>query len=74
MLSLQYETKNKNKLMKCYYKSEIAQMAGVSIRTLQRWMAAHRDELLKRGFSVRGKFVTPLAMQYIAQQYCIDIE
>lgn len=60
--------------MKSYYKSEIAQLAGVSKRTLQRWMAAHRDELLKRGFNVHAKFVAPRALQYIAEEYCIELE
>lgn len=60
--------------MKSYYKSEIAQLAGVSKRTLQRWMAAHRDELLQRGFNVHGKLVCPQALHYIAQEYGIEIE
>lgn len=60
--------------MKSYYKSEIAQLAGVSKRTLQRWMAAHRDELLQRGFNVHGKLVCPQALHYIAQEYGIDVE
>lgn len=60
--------------MKSYYKSEIAQLAGVSMRTFQRWMAAHRTELLERGFSIHAKFVAPRALKYIAEEYCIDLE
>lgn len=60
--------------MKRYYKSEIAQMAGVSLRTLQRWMVAHREELVKRGFGVHDKFVSPRALKYIVEEYCVSLD
>jgi len=60
--------------MKNYYKSEIAEKAGVSLRTFQRWMSAHRQELVAMGFKVRGKFIHPRALEWMCQEYCIDIE
>ena len=60
--------------MKMYYKSEVAQLAGVSRRTFQRWMALHRQELEERGCNIYSKFVHPKAFEYICQEYCIDID
>jgi len=35
--------------MRTYYKNEIAAMAGVSPKTLQRWMARNREKLISLG-------------------------
>lgn len=60
--------------MKRFYKSEVAEMAGVSCRTLQRWMAANREELLKRGYDPKAKFLHPRALDYVCREYGVDIE
>lgn len=60
--------------MKCYYKSEIADMAGVSTRTLQRWLQRHRDKLASFGCRPRDKFLNPRALEWLCQEYCITLE
>ena len=60
--------------MKRYYKSEVAQMAGVSARTLQRWMNAHRDNLLQLGYDPHAKFLHPRALDYVCREYGVDLE
>ncbi|MBQ0020667.1 MAG: hypothetical protein KBT39_09130 [Bacteroidales bacterium] len=55
--------------MKRIYKSDVAEMAGVSYKTFQRWMAQHRTALQERGVTPQCKFITPLAMEYIRHEY-----
>jgi len=60
--------------MKLYYKNEVAQLAGVSVRTLERWMARNRQKLLSLGYRQMDKFVHPKALEWMCQEYCIDME
>ena len=61
-------------MAKMFYKSEVARLAGVSTRTLQRWMAAHRDKLLELGYDPKAKFLHPRALMYVCEEYCIDLD
>ena len=54
-------------------KSELAEMAGVSMKTLQRWLSRHSDELAVLGVRPRDKLLPPVAVKYIAEQYGIDL-
>lgn len=49
-------------------------MAGVSVRTLERWLARHRPHLQTLGCRPRDKFLHPRALQWLSQEYCIDVE
>ncbi len=60
--------------MKSYYKNEVADMAGVSIRTFRRWLHRHADTLASLGCRPRDKFINPRALQWLCQEYCIDVE
>ncbi|MGM9708786.1 MAG: hypothetical protein ACI3ZB_04125 [Prevotella sp.] len=59
--------------MKSMSKSELAEMAGVSMKTLQRWLSRHSDELAVLGVRPRDKLLPPVAVKYIAEQYGIDL-
>ena len=54
-------------------KSELAQAAGVSRRTLQRWLSRHSDELMMLGVRPRDKLLPPVVVRYVAEQYGIDL-
>jgi len=60
--------------MRTYYKNEIAAMAGVSTKTLQRWMARNREKLISLGCRPTDKMIYPKALEWICQEYCIDVE
>lgn len=59
--------------MKSMTKSELAQAAGVSMKTLQRWLSRHSEELAILGVRPRDKLLPPVAVRYIAEQYGIDL-
>ena len=59
--------------MKCFYKNEIADMAGVSPRTFRRWLKSHRDTLASLGCHPNDKFLSPRALEYVCREYGIDI-
>ena len=59
--------------MKAMYKSELAQLAGVSSRTFQRYLATRRSVLDAMGVSLRTRKLPPRAVRYICEDYCIDI-
>ncbi len=60
--------------MKSLYKYELADMAGVSLRTLQRWMARNREQLILHGCHPHDHLVRPRAIRFIAEEYGIDVE
>ena len=59
--------------MKAMYKSELAELAGVSTRTFQRYLATRRAILDAMGVSPRTRKLPPHAVRYICEDYCIDI-
>ena len=59
--------------MKTMYKSELAQLAGVSANTFRRYLNSRRDVLAAMGVAPRAKTLTPRAVQYVVKDYCIDI-
>ena len=54
-------------------KAQLAQAAGVSMKTLQRWLSRHSDELAMLGVRPRDKVLPPVAVRYVAEQYGIDL-
>ena len=63
----------KKKPMKCLYKCEVAERAGVSVRTLTRWMKRHYDHLVTLGYRPQDKYLQPRVLQWLATEYCIDL-
>ncbi|SHK29550.1 hypothetical protein SAMN05216463_101167 [Xylanibacter ruminicola] len=55
------------------YKSELARLAGVSPRTFRRYLATRRPILSTMGVSPKTQKLPPKAVQYISNDYCIDI-
>lgn len=54
-------------------KAQLAMAAGVSVKTLQRWLSRHSDELKMLGVRPRDKLLPPVAVKYVAEQYGIDL-
>ena len=59
--------------MKSMTKAQLADAAGVSMKTLQRWLSRHSDELAILGVRPRDKVLPPVAVRYVAEQYGIDL-
>ena len=59
--------------MKSMTKAQLADAAGVSMKTLQRWLSRHSDELAMLGVRPRDKVLPPVAVRYVAEQYGIDL-
>ena len=60
--------------MKPLYTYELANLAGVSKRTLQRWMLRHRPALLELGYRPHDKYIAPRALAYLCREFCIEID
>ena len=54
-------------------KSELARLAGVSSRTFARYLATRREILTAMGVSPRAQMLPPKAVQYVSEDYCIDL-
>ena len=54
-------------------KAQLAAAAGVSVKTLQRWLSRHREELAMLGVRPRDKLLPPVAVKYVAEQVGIDL-
>ena len=59
-----YQSKNK---------TELANAAGVSRRTLERWLTCHADQLKAFGVRKYDKMLPPSAVRYICETFDIDI-
>jgi DNA-binding XRE family transcriptional regulator len=60
--------------MKAMTKSELADAAGVSVTTLMNWCKPYRDELEAMGLRLNMRVVPPIAVKWIAEKFCIDVE
>lgn len=54
-------------------KSELADCAGVSVRTLMNWCSAFDKELTAMGLKPRKKMLPPRVVKFIAEKFDIDI-
>ena len=55
-------------------KSELAQAAGVSQPAFRRWLLSDQEELRQMGVSPSTKILPPVAVRYLCEKYCIDID
>jgi hypothetical protein len=62
--------------MKAMLKSEIADAAGVSLRTLSRWLhnPYMREQLIAIGEPENCKKLSPKAVKLICDHYAIDLD
>ena len=54
-------------------KSELAERAGVSLNTLNRWCKPFRRELESMGVTRKQRLLPPVAVKFIAEKLCIDL-
>ena len=59
--------------MKTMLKRELADCAGVSLRTLHRWCQPYRKELMEMGVKTNDKLLSPKVARFIADKLCIDL-
>ena len=59
--------------MKAMYKSELAAYAGVTTRTLRRWLKPYQQQLAELGMKPKDQIVKPSAVKFICETLCIDI-
>ena len=59
--------------MKAMYKSELAAYAGVSTKTLRRWLKPYQQQLTEFGMQPKDQLVNPSALKFICKTLCIDI-
>ena len=57
--------------MKAMSKSEMAERAGVSRKTLRRWLKTDEDYLRSQGVIIRQKVFPPQVVKYLFEKYCI---
>ena len=59
--------------MKAMYKSELAAYAGVSTKTLRRWLKPYQQQLTELGMQPKDQLLGPKAVKFICDQLSIDI-
>ena len=59
--------------MKTMMKRELADCAGVSLRTLHRWCQPFQKELMEMGVKTNDKLLSPKVARFIADKLCIDL-
>lgn len=55
------------------YKSELAAYAGVSTRTLKRWLEPYKPQLEQLGMKPKDQIINPSALKFICKQLSIDV-
>jgi len=60
--------------MKAKSKSQLAEMAGVSVDTLMDWCRPYRRELEGMGMKPGQRVLPPSIVKFIADKFCIDVE
>jgi hypothetical protein len=60
--------------MKAMSKQQLADRAGVSVRTLNNWCKPYQHDLQEMGVTPRMKVLPPHVVMYIANKFCIDVE
>ena len=59
--------------MKSTYKHQIAAAAGVSTKTLHRWLDNNRAKLSRLGVTPHTKLLPPRAVRWICEQYGVEL-
>ena len=59
--------------MKAMLKQELADAAGVSLRTLHRWCEPYREELLRMGWQPKMVLLPPRIVKFLTDKFCIDV-
>ena len=59
--------------MKAMLKQELADAAGVSLRTLHRWCEPYREELLRMVWQPKMILLPPHIVKFLSEKFCIDV-
>lgn len=59
--------------MRAMSKQELADCAGVSVRTLMRWCEPYKEELQQLGLKPFTKILNPGIVAFISEKCCIDV-
>ena len=59
--------------MKAMSKQQLADSAGVTTRTLNRWCEKYREQLERLGMNHGAKVLPPHIVKFIAEKFSIDI-
>ena len=59
--------------MKAMSKHELAESAGISVKTLMNWCKPHMQELSRMGLRPHAKKLEPHIVAYIVEKFCIDL-
>jgi hypothetical protein len=59
--------------MKAMLKQELADCAGISLRTLHRWCLPYRKELVRMGWQPKMKLLPPRIVAFLSDKFCIDV-
>ena len=63
----------KRSFMKAMTRQQIACCAGVTVKTLSKWMKPYRKELEALGLRPGMIVLPPVIVKYICDKFCIDI-
>ena len=66
--------RKKGVFMKAMTKQQLAQCAGVTVRTLFNWCRPYRKELARMGLKPGMRVLPPHIVKWIADRFCIDLE
>jgi hypothetical protein len=59
--------------MKAMTKQQLADCAGVSVRTLMNWCEPFRSELERMGMKPSSRVLPPHVVKYLSELFCIDV-
>ena len=59
--------------MKSMSKQQLADKAGVSLNTLNKWCKPIQNELLQLGMIPGARILPPVVVKFIADRFCIDL-
>lgn len=59
--------------MKAMSKQQLADKAGVSLKTLNRWLQPYRDDLTAIGYLPSMKVLPPRIVKFIIDTFCIEL-
>ena len=59
--------------MKAMTKQQLADRAGVSVRTLMNWCEPFRSELERMGMKPSSRVLPPHVIKYLSELFCIDV-
>ena len=60
--------------MKAMSKQQLADCAGVSVRTLNSWCKPYQHELQEMGVTPRMKVLPPNVVVFLTDKFCIDVD